>query len=102
VLLICERHNKIVKRLRKASWCGQVRVDQQVPGFNDDCRPNLVISRGSDITVINVTCPFENGDSALATADYAKVMKYQPVKAYFQSLGKRCNIYGFVIGSLGT
>jgi hypothetical protein len=52
--------------------------------------------------VIDVTCPFENGDSALATADYTKVMKYQPVKAYFQSLGKRCNVYGFIIGSLGT
>jgi hypothetical protein len=59
-----------------------VRVDQQVPGFNDDCRPDLVISRGNDVTVIDVTCPFENGDSALATADYTKVMKYQPVKAY--------------------
>jgi hypothetical protein len=102
MLLIRERHNKIVERLRKASRYGQVRVDQQVPGFNDECRPDLVISRGNDATVIDVTCPFENGDSALATADYTKVMKYQPVKTYFQSLGKRCNVYGFVIGSLGT
>ncbi|CAB4040100.1 Hypothetical predicted protein, partial [Paramuricea clavata] len=77
MLLIREQHNKIVERLRKAS-------------------------RGDDVTVIDVTCQFENGDSALATADYAKVMKYQSVKTYFQSLGKRCNVYGFVIGSLGT
>jgi hypothetical protein len=45
------------------------------PVTNDECRPDLVISRGNDVTVIDVTCPFENGDSDLATADYTKVMK---------------------------
>jgi hypothetical protein len=29
-------------------------------------------------------------------------MKYQTVKSYFESLGKKCSVYGFVIGSLGT
>ena len=99
---IRERHNKIVERLRKAVRYGHVRVDQQVPGLNEPCRPDLVITDGNVVTVIDVTCPFENGESALPNADYAKVIKYKSVKSHFQSLGKKCNVFGFVIGCLGT
>ena len=102
MVLICERHNKIVGRIRKATRFGQVRVDQQIPGLNESCRPDIVISDGNNVTVIDVTCPFENGESALASADYAKVMKYGIVKSHFESLGKKCSVFGFVIGSLGT
>lgn len=94
---IRDRHNKIVERLRKAIRLGQVRVDQQVPDMNGECRPDLVINRGNEVTVIDVTCPFENGES-----DYAKVMKYQPVKSHFEALGMKCTIYHFVIGCLGS
>mgnify|MGYP002804385662 CR=1 FL=1 len=100
--MIRNPHDKIVERLKKANQYGQVRVDQQIPGLNDECRPDLAISNDNEITVIDVTCPFENGDSALANADYAKVMKYEHVKAHFQSRGMKCNGFGFVIGSLGT
>ena len=100
--LIRNRHDKIVERLRKAHRFGNLRIDHQIPGLNDACRPDLVITNENEVTVIDVTCPFENDESALAAADYAKVMKYQNVKSHFQSLGLKCNVYGFVIGSLGT
>ena len=64
MVLIRERHNKIVGRIQKATRFGQVRVDQQIPGLNESCRPDIVISDGNNITVIDVTCPFENGESA--------------------------------------
>ena len=77
-------------------------MDQQVPGLNEPCRPDLVITDGNVVTVIDVTCPFENGESALPNADYAKVIKYKSVKSHFELLGKKCNIFGFVVGCLGT
>jgi hypothetical protein len=99
---ICERHNTIVECLHKAVRYGNMRIDQQVPGVNDECRPDILIDEGREITIIDVTCPFENGDDALATADYSKLLKYNHLKQYFHQLGIKCNLYAFVIGALGT
>ena len=99
---IRERHNSVVNRLSQAVRSGLVRIDKQVPGIADECRPDIVIENDDDVIVIDVTCPFENGEKALAEADYNKVMKYDHVKRHFQSMGKSCSVHGFVIGSLGT
>jgi hypothetical protein len=79
-----------------------VRIDKQVPGIADECRPDIVIENDDDVIIIDVTCPFENGEKALAEADFNKVMKYDYVKRHFQSMGKSCSVHAFVIGSLGT
>ena len=68
-----ERHNLIVDRLVKAIQFGNVRLDQQVVGMNDACRPDIVIEDGDDVTVIDVTVPFENDVEALQTAEDRKV-----------------------------
>ena len=99
---IRERHDAIVERLNKAVRFGMVRVDQQIPGIQDECRPDIVISNGNEVTIIDVTCPFDNDDDALATADFNKVTKYNHLKEHFQKQGFKCNIFGFVIGALGT
>jgi hypothetical protein len=36
---------------------------------------NLVIDKGNQVAIIDVTCPFENGENALKTAQ-VKVSKY--------------------------
>jgi hypothetical protein len=99
---IRERHNSIVSRLANAIKSGDVRIDKQVPGIDDECRPDIVIQNDDEVLIIDVTCPFENGENALAEADFNKVAKYDHVKRHYQSLGKRCSVHGFVIGSLGT
>lgn len=99
---IRDRHNQIVNCLAKAVRFVQVRIDQQIPGIDDQCRPDLVIENSNVITIIDVTCPFENGDDALSKADYNKVTKYSNLKDHFQQLGFTCNVYGFVIGALGA
>jgi hypothetical protein len=96
------RHNNILGRLTKAVRFGSVRVDQQVPGTNDECRPDLVIEDGNDVTVIDVTCPFENGKDALMEAETRKTEKYQHLIPHYNTLGKNCKVFGFVIGSLGA
>ena len=89
-------------RLWTACLIHRVCADQQVPGIDSECRPDLLITNDNEVLIIDVTCPFENGENALAEADFAKVTKYDHVKQYFQHLGKRCDVYGFVIGALGS
>ncbi|CAB4016366.1 Hypothetical predicted protein [Paramuricea clavata] len=99
---IHERHNTVVERLKKAVRYGCVRVNQQVPGVDDECCPDILIDEGCEVTIIDVTCPFENGDDALATADYNKLIKYDHLKEHFHQLGVKCDLFAFVIGALGT
>ena len=99
---IRDRHNLIVDRLVKAIRFGDVRLDQQVVGMNDACRPDVVIEDGDDVTVIDVTVPFENDVDALHIAGARKVEKYQHVIPHYEQQGKSCRVYGFVIGALGA
>ena len=99
---IRERHNNVLNRLTKAVRFGFVRVDQQVPGTSDQSRPDLVIEENNDVTVIDVTCPFDNGPTALSEAEKSKVEKYQHLIPHYSAIGKKCKVLAFVIGSLGT
>lgn len=69
--MIREHHDRIVECLWKAVRFGDIPVDQQVKGMNSECRPDLIITNGNNVIVIDVTCPFENGQGALAAADFA-------------------------------
>ncbi len=102
MVLIRKRHDSIVQRLANAVRYGNVRLDQQVPNVNDECRPDILIDESDQVTIIDVTCPFENGDDALSKADYDKVMKYNHLKLHFNQMGVKCSVFGFVIGALGT
>ena len=99
---IRERHDLIVNRLAKSIRYGNVRLDQQVVGLNDSCRPDILIENGNEITVIDITVPFENDSGALQCAEDRKVMKYQNIAHHFASQEKNCRVFGFVVGSLGT
>lgn len=54
------------------------------------------------VLIIDVTCPFDNDPEALDEPATAKITKYQPLREYFRSLGEDCDIYPFVVGSLGS
>jgi hypothetical protein len=99
---IRERHNSIVNRLAKAVRYGNVQLDCQIDGIDDECRPDIVIHEDNEVTIIDVTCPFDNDENALSTADFNKVMKYNHLKHHFNQLGLNCHVFGFVIGALGT
>ncbi len=99
---IREHHNAIVDRIQKAVRYGNTRIDQQIPGIDSECRPDVVIEENDQVSIIDVTCPFDNGEDALSTADFNKVTKYDHLKQHFNRLGIKCNVFGFVIGALGT
>jgi hypothetical protein len=96
------RHNAILGRLTNAIRYGEVRVDHQIPELNDECRPDIVIMENNEVTVIDVVCPFENGDDALKSAEDRKVNKYSHLVDHFKHEGKVCRVFGFVVGALGA
>ncbi|CAB4020186.1 Hypothetical predicted protein, partial [Paramuricea clavata] len=92
---IRDRHNSVVDRFSKAIRYGHVKLDQQVDGSSHECRPNIVINEGNQVTVIDVTCPFDNGENALKAAEDYKVSKYHHLIDHFRSVGKECHTFGF-------
>ncbi|GIY44815.1 uncharacterized protein CDAR_403691 [Caerostris darwini] len=72
------RHNSIVDRLVAAlGRRGEILSCNQAVA-SSDLRPDIVFKKGSDIFLIDVTCPFENRKSAFAQARATKIAKYEP------------------------
>ncbi|GIX97729.1 retrovirus-related Pol polyprotein from type-1 retrotransposable element R2 [Caerostris darwini] len=71
-------HNSIVDRLVAAlGRRGAILLCNQAVA-SSDLRPDIVFKKGSDIFLIDVTCPFENRKSAFAQARATKIAKYEP------------------------
>ena len=96
------RHDLIVSRLANSIRFGNARRDQQVAGLDDTCRPDILIENGNEVTVIDVTVPFENSSDALQAAEDRKIQKYAHIAQHFMRMGKNCRVFGFVVGSLGA
>ncbi|XP_023211847.1 uncharacterized protein LOC111614713 [Centruroides sculpturatus] len=103
--LVTQRHNAILNRLVQAFKPdgAQVLVNQCVPGFNDNCRPDLVVihEQSKTATIVDVTCPFENRPSAFQVARDEKLRKYDSLARYFRHQGYDTHISAFIIGALG-
>ena len=89
MVAIRQRHDKIVNRLVNAVRFGEVTTDRTVAETNSRVRPDIIFCE-------------ENGSESLDEAETRKVEKYSHLKEHFTSTGKRCEVYGFVIGALGT
>ena len=99
---ITERHNKVVDRLTNAARSGTITTDQTVQDSNSPVRPDIVIIDHDQVLIIDVCCPFENGEEALDEAVARKEIKYQHLKDHFEASGKSCEVFGFAIGALGA
>ncbi|XP_023219816.1 uncharacterized protein LOC111621798 [Centruroides sculpturatus] len=103
--LATRRHNNVLSRLHQAIRPDNLRilVNQQVPGFDDRCRLDLVIINDSakTATIVDVSIPFENGQEAFNIARQTKIDKYRPLTNYFRSQGLDTVCDAFILGSLG-
>ena len=99
---ITRRHNSILERLSKAIHRGSFTIDKVVPGAPGNNRPDVVITDDNKVTIIDVTCPFENGHEALSEAAQRKVDKYRYLIDHFRTLGMSAKVFGFVVGALGA
>lgn len=75
-----QRHNAIVNRVRRAAegrnW-ETLTANQQIPGALDNGRPDLVIRKEGEVIIIDVTCPFENGEGAFSDSRRTKEERYR-------------------------
>ena len=78
---ITTRHNKIVDRLTTAVRVGSISTDKTVQDSGSPVRPDIVIETPEHVLLIDVCCPFKNGEEALEEAFARKEVKYNHLKA---------------------
>ena len=99
---ILRRHNAIVDRIVNAVKCGTITTDQQVSAANSRLRPDIIVEDDNKVLIIDVCCPFDNNAEALRDAEQRKLNKYEGLKQFFVGQGKQCQVFGFVVGALGS
>ena len=99
---ILRRHNSIVDRIVNAVQRGTITTDQQVRAANSRLRPDIIVEEDNKVVIIDVCCPFDNDAEALRDAEQRKLNKYEGLKQFFIGQGKQCEVFGFVIGALGS
>ena len=99
---ILRRHNSIVDRIVNAVQSGTITTDQQVRAANSRLRPDIIVEEDNKVLIIDVCCPFDSNAEALRDAEQRKLNKYEGLKQFFVGQGKQCEVFGFVIGALGS
>ena len=97
---ITKRHDSVLQQLTNAIHRGTYTVDKVVPGAPGNNQPNLVIM-DNKVTIVDVTCPFENDENALTSAARRKEDKYNYLIEHFRALNLQAKVFGFVVGPLG-
>ena len=106
---ILGRHDTILNILIEEATLSdgvEVRRYQQIPEYSSDplLRPDLVVLDHSKktATIVDVACPFENGNQAFLKTRDVKRTKYDSIKVNLESKGYRVILDAFVVGSLGS
>jgi len=101
--LYMARHNAIVARVKKAaSTIFEVLSENQVLG-NQSLRLDLVLKKGPNIYIVDVTIPFDNRLEAFKAAANEKRVKYEQLRAEMaDSYNCTAVVIPFVVGALGS
>ncbi|XP_023220585.1 uncharacterized protein LOC111622442 [Centruroides sculpturatus] len=103
--LITHRHNAVLNRLVNAIQPkdATILINQRVPGFEENCRPDLVVlhEASKSATIVDVTTPFENGLPAFEAAREEKERKYSNLVSHFRNKNYDTFFGTFIIGALG-
>ncbi|GIY63745.1 retrovirus-related Pol polyprotein from type-1 retrotransposable element R2 [Caerostris darwini] len=96
------RHNSIVSRLSKALKNRGEILSENSAVFDTALRPDLVFRKGSDIFLIDVTCPFENRKGTFESARARKLDHYESLLPLYQAQGLQPQIIPILVGALGS
>ncbi|XP_022166275.1 uncharacterized protein LOC111030878 [Myzus persicae] len=101
--LYLARHNAIVTRIKKAaSTKFEVLSENQVVG-NQGLRPDLVLKKGPNIYIVDVTVPFDNRLAAFEAAAAEKKSKYEHLRTELAAQhGCEVLVMPFIVGALGS
>ncbi|XP_075723811.1 uncharacterized protein LOC142765890 [Rhipicephalus microplus] len=86
------RRNAIVDRVRTAASREFTAALKNQAVRDTGLRPDLVLVRGEEAIVIDVTCPFENTPHAFENARNAKLAHYEPVAAFLPRRYQRVTV----------
>lgn len=100
--LMKKRHNAIIDRVKKACGDRWTIVSEDRAVGNSNLRPDLVIQKGSDMIVIDVTVPFDNGLEAFEKARQEKIRKYTGIAQELSLQGRNVAVEAIVVGALGS
>ena len=95
-----DRHDKVVERLTNAIRSGSISTNKTVADSQSPVCPDIVIESDDHATIIDVCCPFENSEEALEEASARKEVKYEHLRAHFETEGKTCSVYGLQLEHL--
>lgn len=100
--LMKKRHDAIIERLNKAAgsrWT--IQGENQVVDVGN-LRPDLLLKKGNDILIIDVTVPFENGLEALEDARKEKLENYSDLARELSNDYVKAKVEAVIEGSLGS
>ena len=103
--LMRERHNTILERIRKAINVpegGTLLIDQKVPQSSNQLRPDIQLSNGQKLVLVDVTVPFESGPEAFTKAREEKKSKYADLAREMRTHYEEVVCDALVVGSLGS
>ncbi|CAL8068543.1 unnamed protein product [Orchesella dallaii] len=98
------RHDAIVSRIKKAAEKEFRVVGENTEVDNSHLRPDLVLCKGRDAYIIDVTIPFENRKEAMEEAALLKTQKYTELAERLkqQYHYKTAVVVPFLVGALGS
>ncbi|XP_060879164.1 uncharacterized protein LOC132951368 [Metopolophium dirhodum] len=101
--LYMARHNSVVARIKKAASARfEVLSENQALG-DQGLRPDLVLKKGPNLYIVDVTVPFDNRLAAFEVAAAEKRTKYEELRAWLAARhGCEAVVVPFVVGALGS
>ncbi|XP_037562210.1 uncharacterized protein LOC119441653 [Dermacentor silvarum] len=96
------RHNQIVNRVKATASTKFTVTHENQPVGTTNLRPDLVLCRGEEAIIVDVTCLFDNQPADLNAARQAKEGKYQPVREYLLRKFQKASVVAIVVGVLGS
>ncbi|XP_060879678.1 uncharacterized protein LOC132951758 [Metopolophium dirhodum] len=101
--LYMARHNSVVARIKKAASARfEVLSENQALG-DQGLRPDLVLKKGPNIYIVDVTVPFDNRLAAFEVAVAEKRAKYEELRAWLAARhGCEAVVVPFIVGALGS
>lgn len=99
---ITRRHNSIVERVKKAAAGRWKVLSENRPVGTQGLRPDLMLEKDNVVLLIDVRCPFENGESAFEDARFEKERKYAQLVTELRQKYRATRVEAIVVGSLGA
>jgi regulator of protease activity HflC (stomatin/prohibitin superfamily) len=92
----------VVTQLKRASERKFRVLAENRPVDNSALRPDLVLTKGNEALIIDVTVPYQNRPEAFTTVRQAKITKYESVVESLKGRFQKVTVEPVVVGQCGS